>query len=166
VPAAIYAALVSGILRSHAPMEPGAAEMLSAINLSLAERRIEAQFVSIICAVWDDQRRTLLLANSGLPRPVFCRTGTCRLLRQQACRSASLKKRTTTSYVPSKAGDLFVFFSDGILDATGRKANCSGVKAWKPLSPGRREIGGASCGGDYGGSRGLFSLGMLSTMRR
>src|SRR5229473_3105756 len=34
-PAAIYAALVSGILRSHAPIEPGPAEMLSAVNLSL-----------------------------------------------------------------------------------------------------------------------------------
>src|SRR5215471_17770911 len=52
-PAAIYAALVSGILRSHAAIEPAPAEMLSAVNLSLAERRIEAQFVSIIYAVWD-----------------------------------------------------------------------------------------------------------------
>ncbi|MGB7148441.1 MAG: GAF domain-containing protein, partial [Terriglobales bacterium] len=69
-PAAIYAALVSGILRSHAPIEPGPAEMLSAVNLSLAERRIAAQFVSIIYAVWDDERRTLLVANSGLPRPI------------------------------------------------------------------------------------------------
>src|SRR5437899_9384941 len=51
-PAAIYAALVSGILRSHAPIEPAPAEMLSAINNSLGERRIEAQFVSIIYAVW------------------------------------------------------------------------------------------------------------------
>ncbi|MEY2412578.1 MAG: phosphoserine phosphatase RsbU/P, partial [Acidobacteriaceae bacterium] len=51
-PAAIYAALVSGILRSHAPIEPGPAEMLSAVNFSLSERRIEGQFVSIIYAVW------------------------------------------------------------------------------------------------------------------
>src|SRR6202021_2616441 len=43
-PAAIYAALVSGILRSHAPIEPMPAEMLSALNLSLADRRIYAQF--------------------------------------------------------------------------------------------------------------------------
>ena len=53
-PAAIYAALVSGILRSHAPIEPGPAEMLRAVNFSLGERRIEGQFVSLIYAVWDD----------------------------------------------------------------------------------------------------------------
>src|ERR1700734_3877727 len=70
-PAAIYAALVSGIIRSHAPIEPGPAEMLSAVNLSLAERRIEAQFVSIIYALWDDEHRILTVANSGLPRPIY-----------------------------------------------------------------------------------------------
>ena len=74
-PAAIYAALVSGILRSHAPIEPGPAEMLRAVNLSLAERRIEAQFVSIIYAVWDDEHQTLQVANSGLPRPIHVHAG-------------------------------------------------------------------------------------------
>ncbi len=58
-PAAIYAALVSGILRSHAPIEPGPAEMLRAVNFSLGERRIEGQFVSLIYAVWDDRNRSL-----------------------------------------------------------------------------------------------------------
>src|SRR6202046_2740217 len=70
-PAAIYAALVSGILRSHAPIEPAPAEMLSAVNYSLGERRIDGQFVSIIYAVWDDEHRTLTAANSGLPRPIY-----------------------------------------------------------------------------------------------
>src|SRR5664279_2828423 len=37
-PAAIYAALVSGITRSHSAEEPSASGMLEAINLSLAER--------------------------------------------------------------------------------------------------------------------------------
>src|SRR5215831_10547563 len=42
-PAAIYAALVAGILRSHAPMEPTPSEMLAALNYSLSERRIDGQ---------------------------------------------------------------------------------------------------------------------------
>ncbi len=69
-PAAIYAALVSGILRSHAPIEPGPAEMLRAVNFSLGERRIEGQFVSLIYAVWDDRNRSLKIANSGLASSV------------------------------------------------------------------------------------------------
>jgi len=126
-PAAIYAALVSGILRSHAPMEPGAAEMLSAINLSLGERRIEAQFVSIICAVWDDQRRTLLLANSGLPRPVFCRNGTVQIIEATGLPLGLFEEADYDEFTfQAKPGDLFVFFSDGILDATGKKGELFG----------------------------------------
>ncbi len=68
-PAAIYAALVSGIIRSHAPIEPGPAEMLAAVNYSLAERRIEAQFVSVIYAVWDDVNRTLAGGELGAAAP-------------------------------------------------------------------------------------------------
>src|SRR5215831_14715870 len=74
-PAAIYAALVSGIARSHANEEPSAAHMLEAINLSLSERPIEGQYVSMIYAVWDDNQQQLQLANSGLPRPIHCRDG-------------------------------------------------------------------------------------------
>src|SRR5215475_4174383 len=69
-PAAIYAALVSGIMRSHAVEEPHAATMLEAINLSLSERPIDGQYVSVIYGVWDDNQKTLQLANSGLRRPL------------------------------------------------------------------------------------------------
>ena len=99
-PAAIYAALVSGIIRSHAPIEPGSAEMLSAVNLSLAERRIEAQFVSIIYAVWDDEHRTLTVANSGLPRPIYVHDGKNEVIeasKRLACLSACSTKPNTTN---------------------------------------------------------------------
>ena len=126
-PAAIYAALVSGILRSHAPMEPGAAEMLSAVNLSLGERRIEAQFVSIICAVWDDQRRTLLLANSGLPRPVFCRNGKAQIIEATGLPLGLFEEADYDEFTfQAKPGDLFVFFSDGILDAATKSGELFG----------------------------------------
>ena len=123
-PAAIYAALVSGILRSHSPMEPGAAEMLAAVNLSLGERRIEAQFVSIICAVWDDARGTLLVANSGLPRPVFCRNGKVHVIEATGLPLGLFEEADYDEFTfQTKPGDLFVFFSDGILDATNSKGD-------------------------------------------
>ena len=126
-PAAIYAALVSGILRSHSPMEPGAAEMLAAVNLSLGERRIEAQFVSIICAVWDDARRTLLVANSGLPRPVFCRNGKVHVIEATGLPLGLFEEADYDEFTfQAKPGDLFVFFSDGILDATNSKGDLFG----------------------------------------
>ncbi|HEX3818986.1 MAG TPA: SpoIIE family protein phosphatase [Candidatus Sulfotelmatobacter sp.] len=121
-PAAIYAALVSGILRSHAPIEPAPAEMLSAVNLSLAERRIEAQFVSIIYAVWDDQQRTLTVANSGLPRPIYFHNGKNHVIEATGLPLGLFDEAEYDEYeFKMKPGDMFVFFSDGILDARNRK---------------------------------------------
>jgi sigma-B regulation protein RsbU (phosphoserine phosphatase) len=126
-PAAIYAALVSGILRSHAPIEPGPAEMLSAVNLSLAERRIAAQFVSIIYAVWDDERRTLLVANSGLPRPLYVHDGKIEAIDATGLPLGLFDEADYDEMeFKAKPGDMFVFFSDGILDARNRHGHSFG----------------------------------------
>lgn len=126
-PAAIYAALVSGIIRSHAPIEPAPAEMLSAVNLSLAERRIEAQFVSIIYAVWDDAQRTLTVSNSGLPRPIFVHGGKNEVIEATGLPLGLFDEAEYDEFhFRMKPGDMFVFFSDGILDARNRKGELFG----------------------------------------
>jgi sigma-B regulation protein RsbU (phosphoserine phosphatase) len=136
-PAAIYAALVSGILRSHAPIEPGPAEMLSAVNLSLAERRIEAQFVSIIYAVWDDERRTLLIANSGLPRPIYCHDGKIEVIEATGLPLGLFDEADYDEFTfRAKPGDMFVFFSDGIIDARNRNGELFGRERVEKLVAG------------------------------
>lgn len=126
-PAAIYAALVSGILRSHAPIEPSPSEMLSAVNLSLAERRVEAQFVSIIYAVWDDEHRTLTVSNSGLPRPIFVHGGKNEVIEATGLPLGLFDEAEYDElHFKMKPGDLFVFFSDGILDARNRQGELFG----------------------------------------
>jgi sigma-B regulation protein RsbU (phosphoserine phosphatase) len=126
-PAAIYAALVSGILRSHAPIEPGPAEMLKAVNMSLAERRIEAQFVSLIYAVWDDQHRILTVANSGLPRPIHVHDGKNSVIEATGLPLGLFDDADYDEFrFKMKPGDLFVFFSDGILDARNRNGGLFG----------------------------------------
>lgn len=117
-PAAIYAALVSGILRSHAPIEPGPAEMLTAVNFSLGERRIDGQFVSIIYAVWDDSAKTIQVANSGLPRPLYVHDKQIEVIEATGLPLGLFDEVDYDEFTfQAKPGDLFVFFSDGILDA-------------------------------------------------
>ena len=126
-PAAIYAALVSGILRSHAPIEPLPAEMLAAVNMSLAERRIEAQFVSLIYAVWDDENRTLTVANSGLPRPIYVHGGKNEVIEATGLPLGLFDETDYDEFrFRMKPGDMFVFFSDGILDARNRNGELFG----------------------------------------
>ncbi len=126
-PAAIYAALVNGILRSHAPMEPAPAEMLAAVNYSLAERRIDAQFVSLIYCVWDDMNRTLQVANSGLPRPVYCHSGKTEMIDATGLPLGLFEDAEYEEFTfQAEPDDVFVLFSDGILDATSRKGELFG----------------------------------------
>ena len=126
-PAAIYAALVSGILRSHAPMEPAPAEMLAAVNYSLADRRIDGQFVSLIYAVWDDVNCTLQVSNSGLPRPVYCRKGKTQVIEATGLPLGLFDDAEYDEFTfQAEADDVFVFFSDGILDATNKAGDLFG----------------------------------------
>jgi phosphoserine phosphatase RsbU/P len=126
-PAAIYAALVSGILRSHAPIEPGPAEMLRAVNFSLGERRIDGQFVSLIYAVWDDENRTLQVANSGLPRPIYWHDDKIEIIEATGLPLGLFDDADYDEFTfNAEPGDKFVFFSDGILDARNEAGDLFG----------------------------------------
>ncbi len=126
-PAAIYAALVSGILRSHAPIEPLPAEMLAAVNFSLSQRRIDGQFVSLIYGVWDDNRRILRIANSGLPRPVYCHQGKTEIIEATGLPLGLFDDAQYEEFsFHAKSGDVFVLFSDGILDARNKAGDLFG----------------------------------------
>ncbi len=117
-PAALYAALVSGLLRSTASLEPSPAQMLDAINLSLNERRIEAQYVTLAYAVWDDEGRVMIVANSGLPRPIVCRGGKIESIESAGLPLGLFEEASYDEVaVDMQSGDLFVMVSDGIIDA-------------------------------------------------
>ncbi len=140
-PAALYAALASGFLRSHAADRPGAAEMLTRMNVSLAQRHIEGQFVAVTYAVWQEGRNTLHIANSGLPRPMFCHNG--RVERIEAI-GLPLGLFPVAEYdevtYHAKVGNVFVFFSDGIVDARNRAGDMFGRQRVE-------QVVEAACGG-------------------
>src|SRR5437764_1895032 len=128
-PAALYAALVSGLLRSTASLEPHPAQMLSAINLSLNERRIEAQYVSLAYAVWDDDSRVMTVANSGLPRPFFCRNGVISRIESTGLPLGLFEEADYDEVtINTQSGDVFVLVSDGILDALNASGEQFGPK--------------------------------------
>jgi len=118
-PAALYAAMVDGFLRSHAVRQLGAAEMMAAVNTSLLERPIDAQYISMIYSLWDENQRTLTIANSGLPRPIYCKNGRVEMVEAAGLPMGLFRdaEYDEVTFRPS-AGDLFLFFTDGITDAT------------------------------------------------
>ncbi len=119
-PAALFGALASGMLRSTSASEPSAAEMLSALNLSLSERSLEANFICLLYALWDDEQRSVQVANSGFPRPLFCRNGEISIVEALGLPLGLFDDAQYDELTIAAApGDVFVFFSDGILDAAG-----------------------------------------------
>src|ERR1019366_167712 len=70
-PAALYAALVSGILRSLAARHLPPAHLLAELNNQLQERKLDSQYVTMLMAVWHDETRTLQIANAGSVQPLY-----------------------------------------------------------------------------------------------
>jgi sigma-B regulation protein RsbU (phosphoserine phosphatase) len=117
-PAALFAALVSGIMRSAAIHRPDPAAMLSLLNESLQERKLESQYVTMLFALWDDTTRTLHVANSGAVQPVLCRGGQSMTIQAEGFPLGLFPGADYEALaVVTQPGDAIVFVSDGILDA-------------------------------------------------
>jgi sigma-B regulation protein RsbU (phosphoserine phosphatase) len=128
-PAALFAALVSGIMRSAAQQEPTPAEMLKQLNEALQERRLDSQYVTMLYAVWNDENRTLQVANAGAVPPIFCRGGEITTMRVEGFPLGMFPEAEYEEFsVSTQPGDAFVFVSDGITDAENAQSEMYGTE--------------------------------------
>jgi phosphoserine phosphatase RsbU/P len=133
-PAALYAALVSGILRSLAPQHLSPAAMLTALNDQLQERKLDSQYVTMLMAVWDDSNQTLQIANAGSVQPLFVAANsdttkppTVRTIQAEGFPLGLFPNAEYEEFTLStRPGDLIVFFSDGIVDAVNASGEMFG----------------------------------------
>jgi sigma-B regulation protein RsbU (phosphoserine phosphatase) len=126
-PAALFAALVSGIMRSAAVQQPEPAQMLALLNDALQERKLESQYVTMLFAVWNDDTQTLQVANSGAIQPIFCRSGEPHIVRAEGFPLGLFPNVTYEEInVETQPGDAVVFVSDGILDAENDRGEMYG----------------------------------------
>ena len=128
-PAALYAALVSGILRSLAPQQLSPAKLLAALNDQLQERKLAAQYVTMLIALWDDRTSTLTLANAGSVQPLYvaAQPASVRTIQVEGFPLGLFPDVSyeETVFVMAPA-DMIVFFSDGIVDALDPQQNMFG----------------------------------------
>jgi sigma-B regulation protein RsbU (phosphoserine phosphatase) len=154
-PAALYAALVSGILRSLAARHLPPADLLAELNSQLQERKLDAQYVTMLMAVWHDDKRTLHIANAGAVQPLYVTSAVtkasakaaatttasgaaCLLpppglsIRTVPCEGFPLGLFPNAQYeeltLVTKPGDLVIFFSDGIVDALNAEGEMFGAE--------------------------------------
>ncbi|MGO8759907.1 MAG: SpoIIE family protein phosphatase [Terracidiphilus sp.] len=140
-PAALFAALVSGIMRAAAAHQPEPAKMLALLNDAIQERRLDSQYVTMLFALWDDRNQTLQVANSGACQPVVCRAGQSVPVNAEGFPLGMFPDVTYEEIsIATQPGDVIVFISDGILDAENDKEEMFGQERLASLLCGSREL--------------------------
>jgi sigma-B regulation protein RsbU (phosphoserine phosphatase) len=84
--AALYGALVAGLLRTLAPGKRSPAGVLRAVNEALIERKVEARYVTLLVMLWHPHSGMFSMANAGALPPMVCRDGEIIKLKVKACR--------------------------------------------------------------------------------
>ncbi len=141
-PAALFAALVSGLMRSAAQQQqPDSAQMLTLLNDGLQERKLDSQYVVMLFAVWNDENRTLQVANSGAVQPIFCRSGETTAVRAEGFPLGMFPDVSYEEFnVATQPGDTIVFVSDGILDAENTQNEMYGEERLSSLLCAHRSL--------------------------
>lgn len=139
-PAALYSALVSGILRSLAARHLPPADLLAELNNQLQVRKLDSQYVTMIMALWNDDTRTLNIANAGSVQPLYVTTSvTDGEVSQDGFSVSTIQAEgfplglfPHAQYdeltIQAKPGDVLVFFSDGIADAENADGEMFGTE--------------------------------------
>ena len=115
--AALYGALVSGLLRTLAPRMHRPAQLMQSLNESLLERKVDAQYVTLLLLHWDKAKRELTMANAGSIPPMICRKGERIRVKIEGIPIGLLDDREYDEVtIKLEPGDVFLLYSDGIQD--------------------------------------------------
>jgi phosphoserine phosphatase RsbU/P len=113
--AALYGAMVSGLLRTLAHRRRSPAALLKLLNNVLRERSVYAQYVTLMVLVWERQHRRFVMANAGATPPIVCRKGEILKPRVEGVPAGLLDDRDYEEIsFDVHPGDLIVLYSDGI----------------------------------------------------
>ncbi len=120
--AALYGALISGLLRILAPRRKSPAQLIKSLNETLMERRVEAQYATLLVALWQPGARKLRMANAGAAPPLVYRRGEILKPEIEGVPIGLLEDREYEEMdLALEPGDSILFFSDGVEDQLNEK---------------------------------------------
>jgi sigma-B regulation protein RsbU (phosphoserine phosphatase) len=115
--AALYGAVVSGLMRTLAPRRPDPASLMRALNEKLVERKVEARYVTLLLMLWQPLSREFRIVNAGGVTPVICRGSEILDVRAEGVPLGLLPDREYEEVIfQAEPGDMIVLCSDGITD--------------------------------------------------
>ncbi len=115
--AALYGALVSGFLRSLASSDISPAQLMSMLNETLLERKVDAKYVTLLILLWDSQTRALVIANAGSTPPMVLRGGEILIPKVEGIPVGLLETCEYEEVIfQAHSGDVILLYSDGVVD--------------------------------------------------
>jgi phosphoserine phosphatase RsbU/P len=115
--AALYGAMVSGLLRSIAPRRQSPAQLLSSLNRLLLERRVGGRYLTLMVMLWEPSTRIMTFSSAGAVPPLVCRAGEVFSIPLEGVPLGLLEGTAYDEHrFAAQAGDLMVFYSDGVQD--------------------------------------------------
>ena len=128
VPAALYSVFAGELVRGrtfrrrYLPERSTPGKVLGSINTILHERQLEEYYCTLCYTVFDFKRKTVTVANSGLPYPVRVSGETSGFIELPGVPLGSFigTEYDEVSY-PLHPGDVFVFCSDGVSEAMNER---------------------------------------------
>jgi len=124
-PAALYSAFAAELVRSrtyrrrYTPEKFSVSGVLQAMNTILHDRQLEEYYCTLCYAFFDFKRRTVTISNSGLPYPVRCSDDECGQIELPGVPLGAFSGVTYDEVtLPLRPGDVFVFCTDGIFEAS------------------------------------------------
>jgi len=120
--AALYGALVSGLLRTLAPRRRSPAVLMQALNETLLERKVDAQYATLLVALWEPRTRKLTMCNAGAEPPLIDRRGALFKPQVEGVPVGLLDAREYEEVeFQTEMGDTVLFYSDGVEDQLNSK---------------------------------------------
>ena len=120
--AALYGALISGLLRTLARRR-SPAELIQKLNETLLERKVEAQYATLLVALWQPAVRKFVLSNAGAAPPLILRNGQILETKIEGVPIGLLADREYDQVeLAAEPGDALVFYSDGVDEQPNEKA--------------------------------------------
>jgi sigma-B regulation protein RsbU (phosphoserine phosphatase) len=132
--AALYGAVATGILRSLSPHKLQPAELLRQLNQLVCDRRVEGRYMTFCFATWQKGRHMLRVANAGQTQPLLWKDGRVEQLKLTGFPIGIFDDATYEEWsVKLTSGDILIFYSDGITEASNREGKFFGAGRLKTI---------------------------------
>ncbi len=121
--AALYAALLSGLLRILAPQRRSPSELMKDLNEALLERKVDAQYATLSLITWAAKTRMFTVVSAGTLPPMLCRKGRIIEFEVEGVPIGLLEGQEYDQVtIAAEPKDFLLLYSDGVEDQLGKDA--------------------------------------------